>query len=84
MHEFFCCDCNICLYYKWTWLNVSNEFFVTLKTHRVFPIIAPHEIIDPPLWYKYHDGGGGAKGYLSTKVGGGYNGKNPTHQSIIC
>ena len=45
-----------------------------LKESGVFPIIAPHEIIAPPLWYNYHDcggGGGGAIGYLITKLGGG-------------
>ena len=42
---------------------------------RVFPIISPHEIIAP------HHGifimFGGAIGYLTTKLGGGYNGKDP-------
>ena len=33
----------------------------------VFPIIAPHENIAPPLWYIYHDWG--AIGYLTTKLG---------------
>ena len=44
---------------------------------------SPHEIIAPPLWYIYHDwGGGGAIGYLTTKLGGGgggYNGKDPKY-----
>ena len=50
---------------------------------RVFPNIAPpppHEIIaPPPLWYNYlFFWGGGAIGYLTTNLGWGYNGKDPS------
>ena len=47
---------------------------IMAKTLGVFPIIAPHESI-APLWYIYHDCG--AIGFLTTKMGGCYNGKDP-------
>ena len=51
---------------------------VVRSNYGVFPIIAPHEIIAPHYGIVTMNGGG-AIVYLTTKLGGGYNGKDPNY-----
>ena len=56
-------------------------YLVTLDRNWGLSHYSPPWNYSPPLWYNYHDWGGGI-GYLTTKLGG-YNGKDPKIVAVL-